>query len=84
VDFHCAGKQEGLNDIIVRISEKSYGKISTGGCFVISAAESVEMKIFNEPNGGTFYAVRYGDNINILIGNFIGQLLVLPSALGMF
>jgi len=39
-------------------------------------------KIFNELNGGNFYAVRYAGNINILIGNFIGQLEVLPAALG--
>lgn len=84
MDFHCAGKQEGHNHIIVRNSEKGYGKISTGGCFVISAAESVVMKIFYELNGGNFYAVRYADNINILIDSFIGQLEVLPAALGIF
>jgi hypothetical protein len=61
----------------MRNSEKGYGKICTGGCFVISAAESVVMKIFNELNGGNIYAVRYADN-NILIGNFIGELEVLP------
>lgn len=42
------------------------------------------IKIFNELNGGNFYAVRYADNINVLIGNFIGKLEVLPSALGIF
>jgi hypothetical protein len=74
VDFHCAGKQEGHNHIIVRNSEKGYRKISTGDCFLTPAAESVVMKISDELNGGNFYAVRYADNI-ILIGYFIGQLL---------
>jgi hypothetical protein len=84
VDFHCAGKQEGHNIINVRNSEKGYGKICTEGCFVISAAESVVMKIFNKLDGGNFYAVRYVDNNNILIGNFIGELEVLPAAPGIF
>jgi hypothetical protein len=66
------------------ILRRATGKYLQGGCFVIAAAESVVMKIFNELNGGNFYAVRYADNINILIGNFIGQLEVLPAALGIF
>ena len=53
-------------------------------CFVISATESVVTIIFSELNGGNFYAVRYADNINILIGNFIGELEVLPTAPGIF
>jgi len=64
VDFHCAGKQGVHNHIIVRNSEKGYGKISSGDCFVISAAESGVMKIFYELNGVNFYAIRYADNIN--------------------
>jgi len=64
VDFHCAGKQEGHNHIILRNPEKGYRKISTGDCFVISAAESGVMKIFYELNGDNFCAIRYAGNIN--------------------
>lgn len=84
MDFHCFGKQAVHNHIIVRNSEKGYEKISTGDWFLISAAESVVMKIFNELNGGNFYTVRYADNIDILIGNFIGQLELLTAPLGIF
>jgi hypothetical protein len=41
-------------------------------------------KLIIELDGGNFYAVRYADIIKnlIYIGNFSGQLELLPAALG--